>query len=371
MKTFNNPVFAKLLGRATGLVQKGPLADTVAHLQRLLRHPAAFRPPGMPAGKPPGAAGDVLDGLVREADAPSRPAPQGSSRFSDHTCADGRTYKLFVPAGFEGQRLPLVLMLHGCTQDPDDFAAGTRMNELAQAQGVIVLYPAQPKRSNSSKCWNWFQPGDQHRDRGEPAVLAAITRQVMTTCPVDEERVYVAGLSAGGAMAAILGREYPDLFAATGVHSGLPQGAAHDVPSAFAAMQGQSMPRPMAGASAWTQAATAPPLEKGTPTIVFHGDADATVHPSNGEKVLKAALSSPTEATGAASDDVLRGSAGGRGFTRSVYAGADGRPRAEYWVVHGAGHAWSGGSPSGSYADAQGPDASREMLRFFLQHRRR
>jgi poly(hydroxyalkanoate) depolymerase family esterase len=364
-----NPVFAKLLGRATRLVHKGPLADIAAHLQQALRNTMSR------SSSTPSAGADVLDGLVREvgprpapAAAPTAAPDAAGGRFSSHTFADGRHYKLFVPGGFEGRRLPLVLMLHGCTQDPDDFAAGTRMNEIGQAQGVIVLYPAQPQRSNASKCWNWFQPGDQHRERGEPAVLAGITREVLARHPVDEDRVYVAGLSAGGAMAAILGSEYPELFAATGVHSGLPQGAAHDIPSAFAAMQGRpAMPSPMG--TAWSAPAATAPSGKGTPTIVFHGDADGTVHPGNGEKVVSAALAST--GGGGATTEVVRGQAAGRDFTRSVYIGADGKPRAEHWVVHGAGHAWSGGSTQGSYADAQGPDASKEMLRFFLSHRRR
>ena len=369
MKPLHN-AFTKFMGQATRLVhKKSPLGDATALLQQLLRRSQVNRPPTAPAAPtaaPPAAPteADVLDGLVTEVDAPAADKAAGSGQFSSHTEADGRQYKLFVPAGIpQGQRLPLVVMLHGCTQDPDDFAAGTRMNELAQAQGFMVLYPAQPQRSNASKCWNWFQPGDQRRDRGEPAVLAGITRRVLATHPVDERRVYVAGLSAGGAMAAIMGREYPDLYAASGVHSGLPQGAAHDVASAFAAMQGRPAMK-----TAWpTGTAASAPANGGggAPTIVFHGDSDKTVHPGNGQKVVADALGA-----GGPAAEVTQGSAGGKAFTRSVYADAAGRPRAEHWVVHGAGHAWSGGSPAGSYADAQGPDASREMLRFFLQHAR-
>jgi len=211
---------------------------------------------------------------------------------------------------------------------------------------VIVLYPAQAPRSNISKCWNWFQPGDQRRGRGEPALLAAMTRHIVATQPVDPARVYVAGLSAGGAMAAILGREYPELFAAVGVHSGLPPGAAHDVASAFSAMKnGPSAPAPDAAA--------------GAPVIVFHGDRDTTVHPDNGEHVVGTPSGGTRhEQTGDA----------GRRFTQSVFTAEDGSVVAEHWVVHGAGHAWSGGSADGSYTDVRGPDASREMLRFFLAH---
>jgi poly(hydroxyalkanoate) depolymerase family esterase len=265
---------------------------------------------------------------------------------------DGRRdYKLFVPGDFVGKRLPMVVMLHGCTQDPDDFAAGTRMNEVARSHGVIVLYPAQAPRSNASKCWNWFNPGDQHRDLGEPALLAAMTRHIAATHDVDPCRIYVAGLSAGGAMAAILGREYPDLYAAVGVHSGLPPGAAHDVASAFAAMKG-------GGAAAHSPAPGAMPAGLRVPVIVFHGDGDTTVHPANGEKVLG-------NRSGEGSERIERG-ADGHAYTRRIFSSPGGRAAAEHWLVHGGAHAWSGGSAKGSYADPDGPDASAEMVRFFL-----
>ena len=270
-------------------------------------------------------------------------------------------------------------MLHGCTQDPDDFAAGTRMNTLAQEQGFFVLYPAQALRSNSHKCWNWFSPGDQRRGAGEPALIAGMVRHVLQTHPVDADRVYVAGLSAGGAMAAILAREYPDLFAAAGVHSGLAPGAAKDVASAFSVMKSgpgsraasvarSAAPRASGGRDAESGAAT----HGSAPVIVIHGSADETVAATNAEAVVEAALAGTTAVTEPAPDVDAGGS---RRVQRTVWRAADAPPGAptlaERWLVHGAPHAWSGGAPAGSYTDPKGPDASRAMLRFFRDHPRR
>lgn len=266
--------------------------------------------------------------------------------------AGTRPYKLYIPTRYAGQPLPLIVMLHGCTQNPDDFASGTRMNTLAEESGCFVLYPAQTAAANRSRCWNWFRRADQRRDQGEPAILAGMTRECISRYAIDPRRVYVAGLSAGGAMAAVLAAAYPDLYAAVGVHSGLAVGSAHDVQSAFAAMQGTS-----AGRSA-VRKTTA----KSIPVIVFHGDRDKTVHPRNGEQVISESLDA-----GAASS-VERGNVpGGHAYTRTVQRDSSGRVVLEHWVVHGAAHAWSGGSPSGSYTDPKGPDAARAMLRFFLQ----
>lgn len=295
------------------------------------------------------------DGASHEG-APS-PLPDGA-RFGKHVYANEagrRAYKLYVPSGYQDQALPLVVMLHGCTQSPDDFAAGTRMNLLAEEQTFLVAYPAQPASANSSKCWNWFRPGDQQRDRGEPALIAGLTRQIMRDVRVERGRVYVAGLSAGGAAAAILASAYPDLYAAVGVHSGLACGAASDVPSAFAAMrQGGSpaMRRPCGG------------RDVAIPTIVFHGDADPTVNPINGDQVI-----SQFKGSADLRVTVSRGSGpGATGYTRTVHADESGRAVLEQWVLHGGRHAWSGGSADGSFTDPRGPDASRAMIRFFLQH---
>ena len=286
------------------------------------------------------------------------PGEAKNSRFESRTftaAAGVRPYKLFVPSGYDGRPVPLIVMLHGCTQSPDDFAAGTRMNEVAEANTCLVAYPGQTQAANAQKCWNWFNSADQQRDQGEPALIAGITREVMRDLAVDPERVFVAGLSAGGAQAAIMGNTYPELYAAIGVHSGVACGAARDMPSAFAAMGTGSVRGAVNGRA------------KPVPTIVFHGDRDTTVHPLNGEHVITqskgtARLESQVEA-GRTPDGVA--------YTRTVQTGEDGRPVLEQWTVHGAGHAWSGGSRSGSYTDPKGPDASREMVRFFLARKNR
>lgn len=270
--------------------------------------------------------------------------------------AGSRDYKLYIPSSFSGEPAPLVMMLHGCTQSPDDFAAGTRMNLLAEEFGFLVAYPAQPKSSNPSKCWNWFRPGDQRRGEGEPALIAGIAQQIAKDHPVARSRVYVAGLSAGGAAAAIMGAAYPDIFAAVGVHSGLACGAASDIPSAFSAMrQGDSR------ANLHRQTGSSRPV----PTIVFHGDRDGTVSPVNGDQVIAQAKAG-AELTRTVH---IGQSAGGIRFTCVSEKDQGGRTVLEHWTLHGCGHAWSGGSTEGSYTDPRGPDASREMIRFFLQHR--
>jgi poly(hydroxyalkanoate) depolymerase family esterase len=267
-------------------------------------------------------------------------APRRFIKRSFTNEAGTRAYKVYLPAGYSGQSLPLVVMLHGCKQTPDDFAVGTRMNELADELGFIVAYPAQAWSANYSKCWNWFRARDQRRDHGEPSLIAGITRQVIARYKVDPRRVYVAGLSAGGAMAAVMAATYPDLYAAAGIHSGLPYGSARDAVSAIAAMRGVRA----------ETASLLPPVR----TIVFHGDKDTTVHHTHRDYGMPGVeLRSES------------GEAGGRAYTRTLYRGA--RSSVEHWLVHGGGHAWFGGNPKAPYADGKGPDATREMLRFFLQ----
>ena len=302
-----------------------------------------------------------------------RPLPRATSaQFLTGTFssdAGSLDYKLFFPAGYRGQSLPLVVMLHGCKQDPDDFATGTRMNDLAEQHQCMVVYPAQSLSANSFRCWNWFNAVNQERDHGEPAMIAGITRDIIDTFNIDRARVYVAGLSAGGAMAVIMGTTYPELYTAVGVHSGLAYKEASDLYSAIIVMR--------SGMKFVLQHGGHLPVmidsERVVPTIVFHGDRDTTVHPSNGdhvrehaivgheEEVLSAVLA-PVVEQGAVVD--------GHTYTRTIYQDGAGAALAEQWLVHGAGHAWSGGSALGSYTDPLGPDASHEMLRFFLSQAR-
>jgi poly(hydroxyalkanoate) depolymerase family esterase len=271
--------------------------------------------------------------------------------------AGSRAYKLYIPSSYQGQSLPLVVMLHGGTQTPDDFAAGTRMNLIAEEQTCLVAYPVQPSHANPAKCWNWFRASDQQRDRGEPSLIAGITRQIMQDYSVDAQRVYVAGLSAGAAAAAVMGATYPDLYAAIGVHSGLACGAADDLLSAFAAMR-QGTP-----ASGETTD-TPENQDLFVPTIVFHGDRDHIVHPRNADHVISCSL----RASKWQKKEHRGGVPNGLTYTRTIHSDANGRAMLEQWCIHGAGHAWSGGSPAGSYTEPRGPDAAREMLRFFRDH---
>lgn len=281
------------------------------------------------------------------------PVPAGA-RFEarEHTGPAGaRSYKLYVPSCAPEAIRGLVVMLHGCKQNPDDFATGTGMNTHAETHNLVVAYPRQGANDNAASCWNWFEPGHQARDRGEPAILAALTRALLAEFGLAPGQAYVAGLSAGGAMAAVLAATHPELFSAVGIHSGLAHGAASDVVSAFAAMRGDGL-----------GAAARPASSLGTSprTIVFHGSADRTVHPANAERIVAAATGASVTQRSA------QGSAGGRSYTRTVFADAAGVALAEDWRIDGSGHAWSGGSAAGSYADPSGPDASAEMLRFFL-----
>ena len=392
-----NALLERLLGKATQLTRSGRLFEATAAIQAALRGGAAVptsRPHApMPAPDFTSVDAQVIDVEAREVpdaanDAPARearpaapqaspaapapalaPAPAGAGQFIAAHYQDThgqRAYKLYLPPlGGDAPR-PLLVMLHGCTQNPDDFAAGTRANELAREQGFVVLYPAQPSGANSSGCWNWFKHKHQRRGAGEPALIAGMVQAVTVQHRIDPARVFVAGLSAGGAMAAILGDAYPDVFAAVGVHSGLPTGAATDVMTAFSAMRSGSVDPstlPLCGMRAGTRPEPGP--HRAPPTIVFHGDADATVNVVNGEQVVQACIAAAQVNGNLPAPVEERMSNNGRTTTRRTWHDAHGRVLAEHWLLAGAGHAWSGGSAQGTYADERGPDATREMLRFF------
>jgi poly(hydroxyalkanoate) depolymerase family esterase len=272
-----------------------------------------------------------------------------------------RDYKIYIPSSYCGQALPLVVMLHGCRQNPDDFAAGTRMNLIAEQNQCVVVYPAQSNLANKMNCWNWFKPANQQRDGEEPSLIAGITQEVIAAYGLDPRRVYIAGLSSGGAMAGIMGVAYPDLYAAIGIHSGMPYAGIHGLLSALAVMKtggGDFV-------SHFFQALDPALSVAAIPAIVFHGDRDTTIHPRNGDKVMAQCglfgrFGSVTEQ--------LEKNPKGHDYTKRVLRNANGAIVAEQWLVHGSGHAWSGGSDHGSYTDSKGPDAAGEMLRFFYLH---
>ncbi len=424
MMNFNTDMLTKLRAASSLLQSQGPMAATAAIQQALqdmhMPHAASAQAdwanpmqrahvmrdinpgptdtphPAPGAGKPANAAnpaGDILAKLrqsfrsgwpqgltdiidvadlsditgLAEGQATQEPAGiDDKGRFVAGSCtnrAGTRAYKLYIPSSYTGQEeqaLPMIVMLHGCKQNPDDFAAGTQMNLVAEENNCFVLYPAQAQNANGSNCWNWFKSGDQQRDCGEPSIIADMTREILRTHKIDARRVYVTGLSAGGAMATVMANSYPELYAAVGIHSGLPHGAAHDMPSAFAAMR-----------------SGAPSTKSGTaiPVIVFHGDRDHTVHPRNGDQALAQCVAHAAPKASRADQrsqpkvSVEKGTVpNGHAYTKVIRHDDSGKAIAEQWTIHGAGHAWSGGSRKGSYTDPKGPNASQEMWRFFQKH---
>lgn len=245
-----------------------------------------------------------------------------------------REYLLFAPPR-PAARPMLIVMLHGCRQDAAQFARDTAMADLAAARGIHVVFPEQTQRANRMRCWNWYDPGHQSAEGGEPALIAALIDELAAQNGAPWADVFVAGLSAGGAMAAVLGQTMPDRIRAVGIHSGVGPGAAATVFQGIAAMRDGVAELPVPA----------------VPMIVFHGDADRVVAVQNG-RALGAHLGANPD--GRSHD--------GPGFTRSI--GADG----EYWQIDGLGHAWSGGRGTGRWV-APGPDASAEMLRFFWMRR--
>lgn len=314
----------------------------------------------LPSG--PNASSFQIPGLHPHGVTDAEPEPLAGGRFITESYTNHcgtRSYKLYIPTGYRGQSLPLVVMLHGCTQNPDDFAAGTGMNAIAEEKECFVVYPSQAQSANNSKCWNWFNTLDQQRYQGEPSIIAGITHDIIQTYHIDERQIFIAGMSSGGAMSVIMATTYPDLYAAAGIHSGLPYASAQDLPSALAAMK-------RGGAA--SSASRHSPHAKSVPLIVFHGDMDKTVHPRNGDHIIAQALPADIARTAAQPLTEQGKEPNGRAYKRTIHRDANGHPVAEHWVVHGSGHAWSGGSNRGSYTDPKGPDASREMMRFFSMH---
>ena len=329
---------------ASAKAQKKQLSAALK-LQRMVLAPRGKR---KSPSRAKSAAGPVPTKPTRRV---SRPAP-GTFVGGDFSSPHGKlTYKLYTPQGSSRRRLPLLVMLHGCTQSAAGFATSTGMNKLADEFGFLVLYPQQSATANPNRCWNWHSPADQKRGSGEPAKIAALTRYVLGTCRGNPARVYIAGISAGGAAAAIIAAAYPELYVAVGVHSGVARGDITTLRGALSAMRN--------GATATAKGAATP-----APTIVFHGDQDRIVNPSNAGGFLANLLRSGAGAiTGRTEKGRTRG---GRDFTRTVYRQGRGKVLLEDWTVHGSGHAWSGGNAAGSLTDPAGPDASREMVRFFL-----
>ena len=299
----------------------------------------------------------------------------GEGSFTSKTY-DGRTYKIYVPGGYDaGSEVPLVVMLHGCTQDPDQFAAGTRMNAVAERENFIAIYPRQDAAYNSSKCWNWFETAHQSRGRGEPALISGMVSDVKRDYSIDDNRVYAAGLSAGGAMTVILGATYPDVFAAINVGSGLEYKAATSQIGAFTALNSGGPNPERQGDAAYSAMGS---RARTVPTIVFHGTSDYTVYPVNADQVISQWAQTNDRASDRKDDDNIDDTAeqtvagsvpGGRSYTKYVYEdGNDSAVVMEKYLVGGMGHAWSGGSSAGSYTDPQGPDAGEIGWRFFESH---
>ncbi|MDB5999256.1 MAG: putative esterase [Rhizobacter sp.] len=356
----------------------GPMHEVTQTIRRAL---ASGGLPGAAAF--PVSSQSVIDVIAREVDIvdvgrnDSNDRPSASVSMAPGTFetrefsnpAGTRSYKLYVPARASDAPRPMMVMLHGCTQSADDFAAGTQMNRLADEHGFLVVYPEQPTHANMSKCWNWFKQQDQVRDAGEPSLIAGIVREVAARHGADLRRIFVAGLSAGAAMAVVVGETYPELIAGVGAHSGLPYGSAHDVASAMAAMKGGRSGLPGLQGAPGVGAGSPKKALQPVPIIVFHGDRDHTVQQTNGSEIVKQAkdayLTRSGEATLISSTERSK-APGGRSYSRTVHADGTGGAQIESWTIHGAAHAWSGGDARGSYTDPAGPDASAEMVRFFL-----
>jgi poly(hydroxyalkanoate) depolymerase family esterase len=363
---------------ALNLIKAGRLTEATALIQRALGSGSPTlqsKPDSSPEVDPmnrlsevvqplrllplPGARGLQLTQQGSNLPGQTPPAESlGSGVLLDRTYANhagARQYKVYVPPECPDQGVMVIVMLHGGTQAVLDYAAGTGMNKLADIHRFVVVYPEQDARANPMRYWNWFRPQDQRAGNGEPGLIAGITEQVISDYHADPHRVFIVGFSAGAAMATVMAATYPDLYAAAGVHSGLPYGTAHDVTSAFALMRGENLP-PQKDAALRI------------PLIVFHGDQDQIVHVVNASRIRQQRLGVAEALTRAEDVTVTPGQVpGGHGYTRTSY-GDEAQVLFEQWIVHGAGHAWFGGTAGCSYTDPRGPNASAEMVRFFAAH---
>ncbi len=386
------------MNQALSLTRAGRLAEATELIQRTLGSPSARSPFGLEsqpsrvsAGPEPASLTDTQRPNPLGATAKALQRSLGSSfggprglqipaQFQDNTLlgqgprsdslgegtlldrmyqndSGARRYKVYVPPDSK-RHAPVIVMLHGGTQPVLDYAAGTGMNQLADLHHFLVVYPEQDARANPMRYWNWFRPQDQHSGGGEPSLIAGITQKVIRDYDADPDRVFIAGFSAGAAMATVMAATYPQLYAAAGVHSGLPYGVAHDVPSAFALMRGGS-----------PTSRQDPALQ--IPLIVFHGDHDEIVNMVNASAIRQQRLGADGALTATDGVRVTQGQVpGGHAYTQTTYSNAD-DVLLEQWIVHGAGHAWFGGTAGCSYTDPRGPAASVEMVRFFAERRRR
>lgn len=303
------------------------------------------------------------------------PAMGSFERYTYTNDAGTRTYKVYVPAAYSGEAaVPLIVDLHGCGSNADEEARWSRFNELAETFGLLVAYPEQSSSANGSRCWNWFLTEHQSRDAGEPTLIAGITREVMSRWSVDPRRVYVAGISAGGAMSDIMAATYPDLYAAAMIYAGCEYKGGTTCLGAVAAL-----PAEESGRLAYEAMG---PRARVVPIFVIQGDTDAVVPAPNAELVVQQFLASDDWADNGANDgSVSRDRSatrsgqkpGGRAYDIDDYTDAAGCLLAQRWLIRGIGHAWSNAEPNGTPRDAAltdplGPDVSTPTVEFFLAH---
>ena len=297
----------------------------------------------------------------------------GSLVKGSYTGPDGTlSYEVYVPSGYVAERrVPLIVALHGCSENAEQFRQVTRFDELAEAKNAIVVFPDKSSYADSTSCWNWFKTSHMQRGTGEPALIAGVVDKVRQNYAIDDRRIYATGLSAGGAMASVMSATYPDVFAAAGVGSGCEYAAG----ASCAGYRG--IDPEDAGQRAYQAMGT---QAREVPVIVFQGDQDKTVPEVNAEQLVQ-----QWQATDDWADDGARNSTipadpvkvkdpapsgGGHTYTVRDYADGQGNELIQFWVVHGMGHAWSGGCDCEAYADTNGPNESAAMYAFFMSHPR-